>query len=108
LTRERRQVANFARTSIAEIPHAKTSVNHDPAAARGREIKAARALIGMSASGLAHAAGLQNWHIHYCEAGRPRGGRQSLAMIRRALESEGIRFADNGLGVRLEPGRGRS
>ena len=45
---------------------------HDPIATPGgRQIKAARVLLGMSAAQLAHAAGLQNWHVHFVEVGRP-------------------------------------
>lgn len=68
------------------------------------QIRAARALIGMSQSKLGEAAGLSSMTVKRAEgSGSPAPSTEAIAAIRRALEAAGVQFIDEnggGAGVR--------
>lgn len=67
----------------------------------GRQIAAARALLGLSPSQVAEAAGIAAEDLTKVEAG---GEGIAVAAVRAALEAAGIDFIDGGSpGVRLRP-----
>ncbi|MGD9800152.1 MAG: transcriptional regulator [Parvularculaceae bacterium] len=68
----------------------------------GRQISAARALLGLSQAGLARMLGLHRKGVAYWELREKidRGASDNLADILGALENQGIEFLD-GEGVRL-------
>ena len=66
--------------------------------------KMARAAVGWSIKDLADAAGVHTNTIANFEVGRYRGDPETLAAIRRVLESAGVEFIEEnggGAGVRL-------
>jgi transcriptional regulator with XRE-family HTH domain len=72
------------------------------------QIRAARAILGLSQPNIARLAGLSTMTIKRAEgAGKPAASAEAIAAIRAALESAGVEFiAENGggAGVRLRKG----
>ncbi|MGR3512736.1 MAG: helix-turn-helix domain-containing protein [Paracoccaceae bacterium] len=74
--------------------------------ARAEQIRAARALIGMSQKMLAEAVGVSTMTVKRAEgSGQPPAPEDAVARLRKALEEAGVEFiAENGggPGVRLK------
>jgi transcriptional regulator with XRE-family HTH domain len=70
---------------------------------QGRQIRAARALLGWTQAELAKAAGVSQASVQRAEAtnGVPNIRAPVLLAIETALARAGIEFVDNGIGVRL-------
>jgi transcriptional regulator with XRE-family HTH domain len=69
----------------------------------GKQIRAARALLGMEVAELARRAGVSPTTITRFENGLTRPIKATLAVIQAALEREGIEFLNDGApGVRLK------
>ena len=68
----------------------------------GIQIKAARALLGISARQLAAMADVFEATIIGLEGGRERGSRLTFFKLRRALELNGVEFLEGLPGVRLK------
>ena len=73
----------------------------------GRQIRAARYLVGVSAEQLAQASGVDAATIHLAEGDEetPKTPVAELETIQRALENRGVEFMDDGVSVRLSCGR---
>ena len=73
----------------------------------GTQIRAARYLVGISAEQLAEWSGVAAATVRVAEAGEgpPETLSADLDAIRRALETQGVEFLDDGAGVRLSCGR---
>jgi transcriptional regulator with XRE-family HTH domain len=73
------------------------------------QLRAARAIVGLSQTQVAAAAGVSSMTIKRAEgAGRPFPSAEAIAAIRTALEAAGVVFVDengHGPGVRLRKGR---
>ena len=73
----------------------------------GRQIRAARYLVGVSAEQLAQSSGVDVAAITLAEGDEetPTTPAAELDAIRHALENRGVEFMDDGTGVRLSCGR---
>lgn len=69
----------------------------------GRQLVAARGLLGMSQSDLADAAGLSQPHLAKIELGKVIPHESTVARLRDAIENRGVEFTNgNNPGVRLK------
>ena len=73
--------------------------------ANSDQLRAARAILGMSQPEVAEAAGVSTMTVKRAEgSGKPAASAEAMTTIRRALEERGVLFIDqngNGPGVRL-------
>ena len=69
----------------------------------GKQVRAARALLGMEVAGLARLAGVSPTTVTRFENGLTRPLKSTLTVLKHALEREGIEFLDgNAPGVCLK------
>lgn len=69
---------------------------------RGRQVTAARDLLGITQAELAEAAGVSRLTVFSFEAGQTEPRRENLEKIQSELERRGIEFTNSdGMGVRL-------
>ena len=73
----------------------------------GRQIRAGRHLVGVSAEQLAQSSGVGVATVRLAEGNEdtPKTPRAELDAIRHALENRGVEFMNDGTGVRFSCGR---